>query len=216
MSVAVESFQSTLPRGERLYRTHQAKTLDNFNPRSREGSDVDVPSSVLDNGYFNPRSREGSDCNFMLLSGQGRDFNPRSREGSDVYIYNTLFKPDNFNPRSREGSDIPVECSCYYLIISIHAPARGATDRLCGEDVEAIISIHAPARGATLDSLAELFKDIISIHAPARGATANIDKYTWSFLSIFTISNHAPRKESDHSNSFAGIWSSFYPYSTGF
>ena len=57
----------------------------------------------------------------------------------------------NFNPRSREGSDH--EQLLKKLMerrISIHAPARGATDAakfvaIRGHD----ISIHAPARGAT-------------------------------------------------------------------
>ena len=33
-------FQSALPRGERLYNTDPDRALENFNPRSHEGSDV--------------------------------------------------------------------------------------------------------------------------------------------------------------------------------
>ena len=34
----------------------------------------------------------------------------------------------DFNPRSREGSDLQrAVAECFYHIISIHAPARGAT-----------------------------------------------------------------------------------------
>ena len=58
--------------------------------------------------------------------------------------------------------------------ISIHAPARGATD--CGFNFGVIecISIHAPARGATNSfSLKDVCRKI-SIHAPARGATAEV------------------------------------------
>ena len=55
----------------------------------------------------------------------------------------------NFNPRSREGSD-----PCDYgqqkrFLISIHAPARGATRLEQSLIPLVIISIHAPARGAT-------------------------------------------------------------------
>ena len=32
-----------------------------FNPRSREGSDADLPTSGIPVECFNPRSREGSD-----------------------------------------------------------------------------------------------------------------------------------------------------------
>ena len=34
---------------------------ENFNPRSREGSDKDLRRRLTTSNYFNPRSREGSD-----------------------------------------------------------------------------------------------------------------------------------------------------------
>ena len=55
----------------------------------------------------------------------------------------------NFNPRSREGSDGLVKCGFISINISIHAPAKGATIRLCNENDIKPISIHAPAKGAT-------------------------------------------------------------------
>ena len=55
-----------------------------------------------------------------------------------------------FNPRSHERSDIEYSLDLDNIIISIHAPTRGAT---C-EPIEFLkrycISIHAPTRGATL------------------------------------------------------------------
>ena len=79
-------------------------------------------------------------------------------------------------------------------MISIHAPARGATkEEIAGEggtsfqstpprgerrDIEVNhlalvgISIHAPARGATTFTQSPFLPDQISIHAPARGATS--------------------------------------------
>ena len=39
------------------------------------------------------------------------------------------------------------------IMISIHAPARGATDKLIQDGGEDDISIHAPARGATCRQL---------------------------------------------------------------
>ena len=82
-------------------------------------------------------------------------------------------------------------------VISIHAPARGATinqhiiaiyqqnfnprsregsdpDRRPACTCSCRISIHAPARGATLYHLVLQRGAIISIHAPARGATSKI------------------------------------------
>ena len=80
----IDRFQSTLPRGERRY-CHDNKPifndisihaptrgatlidlfirifLDNFNPRSHEGSDDYTPNSRTISSDFNPRSHEGSD-----------------------------------------------------------------------------------------------------------------------------------------------------------
>ena len=70
-------FQSTLPRRERRYRQRSAGfCLQNFNPRSHEGSDVTVGLACPITSYFNPRSHEGSDptkilkcgCNFRFQS----------------------------------------------------------------------------------------------------------------------------------------------------
>ena len=65
-----------------------------------------------------------------------------------------------------------VPCNLIFdQIISIHAPARGATHPLFQIPLWLFISIHAPARGATQKQLDEREQIRISIHAPARGAT---------------------------------------------
>ena len=60
------------------------------------------------------------------------------------------FQFEYFNPRSREGSDagayVPVQPE---MLISIHAPAKGATRLSAGSFSYLHISIHAPAKGAT-------------------------------------------------------------------
>ena len=55
------------------------------------------------------------------------DFNPRSREGSDKRYMLTCPRQKNFNPRSREGSDDDFKDGLVFDVISIHAPAKGAT-----------------------------------------------------------------------------------------
>ena len=40
--------------------------IDDFNPRSREGSDKFCKLFLRDEGNFNPRSREGSDVIYCL------------------------------------------------------------------------------------------------------------------------------------------------------
>ncbi len=78
----------------------------------------------------------------------------------------------NFNPRTREGCDLTtIEFESELDLISIHAPARGATVGAFRTIFSGVISIHAPARGATDGYLTSLMQVAISIHAPARGAT---------------------------------------------
>ena len=58
------------------------------------------------------------------------DFNPRSREGSDGGAAGERRAKTHFNPRSREGSDlIAIFLPPFTSRISIHAPARGATQK---------------------------------------------------------------------------------------
>ena len=55
----------------------------------------------------------------------------------------------NFNPRSHKGSDEDFIDLAERLVISIHAPTRGATPIISVSKCEDVISIHAPTRGAT-------------------------------------------------------------------
>ena len=100
-------FQSTLPRRERRSRCAEHSVHGDFNPRSREGSDVLIESGARICANFNPRSREGSDDALMFAAGLVSYFNPRSREGSDPVLIFAVKLAGNFNPRSREGSDQP-------------------------------------------------------------------------------------------------------------
>ena len=56
-------------------------------------------------------------------------------------------------------------------MVSIHAPARGATIRDGLAAWRRLVSIHAPARGATSIRARPSLQGMVSIHAPARGAT---------------------------------------------
>ena len=58
-----------------------------------------------------------------------------------------------------------------YPEVSIHAPARGATAEITKQQRRVEVSIHAPARGATVGGSLQRIDDAVSIHAPARGAT---------------------------------------------
>ena len=117
-----------------------------------------------------------------------------------------------FNPRTRTGCDGKPYYFLLSLRVSIHAPARGATEtykyinkrkvfqsthphgvRL---DFPAVsrwplgVSIHAPARGATILYGHKNLDETVSIHAPARGATKSIIKQD----ECITVSIHAPAR----------------------
>ena len=121
-------FQSTLPRRERRCRNAFGCYPDNFNPRSREGSDKTHNSCSNTGKYFNPRSREGSDKSCVTISGyiiisiqapaKGATSSNRSCQCSTRIFQSTL-------PR-RERQQRVEQCEVY-LQISIHAPAKGAT-----------------------------------------------------------------------------------------
>ena len=55
------------------------------------------------------------------------NFNPRSHERSDLQDGQRTNKLRNFNPRSHERSDTGKVLQDMDLLISIHAPTRGAT-----------------------------------------------------------------------------------------
>ena len=77
----------------------------------------------------------------------------------------------NFNSRPSARGDRRGQHIIKRLLISIHAPPRGATVAFTDVLHCRNISIHAPPRGATERPDVEAFVFIISIHAPPRGAT---------------------------------------------
>ena len=100
-------FQSTLPRGERLVAEYDI----------RNGTEISIHApawGATKKGAAEPQ--------------KVKNFNPRSRVGSDQNAHGNVSGKMYFNPRSRVGSD---KAGCNISsrdIISIHAPAWGATD----------------------------------------------------------------------------------------
>ena len=126
----------------------------NFNPRSREGSDHLQPSVFFFRSSISIHAPAKGATRLPMYRQRLRrllDFNPRSREGSDhwasvhpffVFLFQSTLPrrerpyydmrgrvaPKYFNPRSREGSDHLLEITKkLFKMISIHAPAKGAT-----------------------------------------------------------------------------------------
>ena len=80
---------------------------------------------------FNPRAREGRDV-FLLATAQDlRGFNPRAREGRDPRFSSAAAFSGEFQstrPRGARQNDVSSRASV--RVVSIHAPARGATATL--------------------------------------------------------------------------------------
>ncbi len=76
---------------------------------------------------FNPGSGTGSDSYKISGSRRHARFNPRSRAESDPTMIAKPTAKTGFNPRSRAGSDAMSIKRSYSEMVSIHAPARGAT-----------------------------------------------------------------------------------------
>ena len=67
-----------------------------------------------------------------------------------MLFYYAAHNANRFNSRAREGRDSYKELNVNKKLVSIHAPARGATPINLKVDNKLPVSIHAPARGATV------------------------------------------------------------------
>ena len=98
-------------------------------------------------------------------------FNPRSYKRSDSTIFFTSSLFFSFNPRSYKRSDNIGVTTSQQMLLSIHAPTRGATCLYGFGYIAIFLSIHAPTRGATSSVKVINYFTGLSIHAPTRGAT---------------------------------------------
>ena len=81
------------------------------------------------------------------------NFNPRARVGRDHGSTPLCTDLSHFNPRARVGRDDAKFIADGMSVISIHAPAWGATNLAVMAAATCTISIHAPAWGATAAAL---------------------------------------------------------------
>ena len=127
-------FQSTFPRGERLFTVNLACNCHNFNPRSRVGNDSTV---------------------FVYCNSTKISIHVPAWGTTDHWQGKRNFQ-SHFNPRSRVGNDrAGHECN-KTLNISIHVPAWGTTKTVPVRQQPLLISIHVPAWGTT--SLIQMLK----------------------------------------------------------
>ncbi len=145
-----------------------------FNPRPRAGANIrnvevakvlkvsihapargrtDTAERATGDTMFQSTPPRGGEHSALTRAAWGRCFNPRPRAGANARpltasLRHGLFQstpPRGGEPNSRRGR-------VTNPAVSIHAPARGRTDRGYGRARHLRVSIHAPARGRTAGS----------------------------------------------------------------
>ena len=172
MTLIMQEFQSTPPRGRRPDIAIDKYYFVNFNPRLREGGDRCNAASGIQSDYFNPRLREGGDGQVPKHSrtiskfqstpprGRRRNVSLRTSDVLDISIHasareatfaarNRLIDDINFNPRLREGGNLTLNQPHFEPRISIHASAREATHAKMVGDLDYSFQ-STPPRGRRL------------------------------------------------------------------
>ena len=119
----------------------------NFNPRPRAGGDLLMRCIIVGLNYFNPRPRAGGDVSLLKKEVLVRDFNPRPRAGGDSFPPGDMIGGGDFNPRPRAGGDESCSFPLYAGLISIHAPAQGATGKSQRQSLLTSFQSTPPRRG---------------------------------------------------------------------
>ena len=128
-----------------------------------------TPAPVLA-GFQSTLPRRERPVALSLIS-FSRSFQSTLPRRSDQHHRRAVRNTVDFNHAPRRSDDF--RARLLPDTISIHAPAKGATDPNKPEDAAIPISIHAPAKGATLFRSYAPQTSAISIHAPAKGATSS-------------------------------------------
>ena len=175
-SAPAAEFQSTHPRGVRPACARCCGTANtSFNPRTRVGCD-------LRSGDIRRPAKM-----FQSTHPRGVRLLPSRPERLPIRFQST--HPRGVRPE-RNGRQLPPELrfqsthprgvrrkptvkKVVPILVSIHAPAWGATPDGSGTGHGHAVSIHAPAWGATRRTRRPKRPLMVSIHAPAWGATRN-------------------------------------------
>ena len=140
-------FQSTHPHGVRLYYLATLLALRRFQSTHPHGVRQGLYTLCMYNKCFNPRTRMGCDAyavNFGIFMGfqsthphgvrpgttgvtaTVTSFNPRTRMGCDILI-SCFFMSSEFQSTHPHGVRPSPSKNYFYVCVSIHAPAWGAT-----------------------------------------------------------------------------------------
>ncbi len=168
-------FQSTHPRGVRLDEYMMPKLIENgFNPRTRGGCDpppfleryrIIIVSIHAPAGGATWLLSPNAQLNIQFQSTHPRGVRLSSR---DIHAVDRR----GFNPRTRGGCDVACNGIILDRMLFQSTHPRGVRRRFsCPSPPPFLVSIHAPAGGATCLPMVCLCNCQVSIHAPAGGAT---------------------------------------------
>ena len=91
------------------------------------GRDETTRTATLRPTSFNPRAHVGRDATYSMIARWQTSFNPRARVGRDLRRHGRRAAQPGFNPRARVGRDLACQVVDIGQLVSIHAPAWGAT-----------------------------------------------------------------------------------------
>ena len=101
-----------------------------FNPRARVGRDISLAGILAHTRGFNPRARVGRDKGRSRHPALSASFNPRARVGRDHAASSERNSDCLFQSTRPRGARQPIPyLSIHPSIVSIHAPAWGATGK---------------------------------------------------------------------------------------
>jgi len=183
------TFQSTLPRRERLDGDYDIGAVADFNPRSHEGSDIIWAKDSLVLSRFQSTLPRRERLIFSVSSPPRKYFNPRSHEGSDLATRRPVRTSNYFNPRSHEGSDTTDYPINFTKAISIHAPTKGATAVASNTSKSVEFQSTLPRRER--QHFAQLPSLVVNFNPRSHEGS---DKANFSYYDTETISIHAPTK----------------------
>jgi len=121
-------FQSTRPRGARQTRVSWGEGDREFQSTRPRGARRERLQRRLPGSCFNPRARAGRDRKFIRPQSSSSSFNPRARAGRDTLVVIDAVVRRLFQSTRPRGARLSTLCTPRIRVsVSIHAPARGAT-----------------------------------------------------------------------------------------
>ena len=121
---------------------------------------------------FNPRPRMGGDPPSQRCNSTMTMFQSTPPHGGRRHPTTESWSASSFNPRPRMGGDRSSVMLWPMWTKFQSTPPHGGRHSFSAAICLALVSIHAPAWGATLLDFSKFAAAMVSIHAPAWGATA--------------------------------------------